>query len=600
MIPLASRTKSRFPGALVSAVIILFCSLVPSSFPSGLLIAQEEPTGGLEPGQVRMGASLWETLIENDINPVQWKEIFQYNKVNNPAFRKIRSAKVIPRGTLILVPPEGYSPSKPAPLKTNSTASSGRPSILDTLSLLDGILFLEIDAGGLRHVNDIIARYCIPAGLKDSRARDLIQRSVISDLRDLYHRMDREFSSRDRTYLIPLYLLAENHKSIKDRLQASFTDPALFVPRDSLFPLYSGDMLHTAAEGETYRSLARKYVPDPSVFPERYPYHKDRESHLGYMAQIIRHYNGNQPLWPGQRYYIPFWLPQGRYYDSIPEVKLIARDKKKMVYSNGLEVSLEYHVTRKKAYRQRRERYYPPLERRLPDGSRAYPDMLLWHRTGLDPESEQILRSKGRQHFSLRYIYRTSVANYYIDESGLCFLVADPENNARDHAGSPHDYRCFWDGQSNISDISLSVEVEGWFQGDLNSSQLETMRRFQEMVRSRWIIPMHRVLDHRKVACRRGPDLKLERGRKADGLSMNDRLALGIPSILDPDVIRGLVNPNLDGIQSRQADSLDYWCGVALDPDLEESARLTGWLQEGGRWLRPALSQSEDVFPASK
>lgn len=596
----SSRHTIRFPGPLGAFWIILFSAFFLAAFPAFHLFAQEGASIEQEPVQVRMGASLWETLIESDVNPAQWKEIFQYNKENNPAFKRIRSAKAIPRGTVILLPPEGGASPSAKPANKAPSAPTGRPAIRDTLSFLDGILFLEIDAGGLRHVNDIIALYCIPAALKDSRARDLIQRSVISDLRDIYHRMEREFSTRDRTFLIPLYLLAENHKSTKNRLQAAFTDPALFVPRDSLFSVYPGDILHKAAEGETYRSLARKYVPDPSVFPERYPYHNDRESHLGYMSQIIRHYNGNQPLWPGQRYYVPFWLPEGRYYDSIPEVKLISSDKKKRVYSNGLEVSLEYHVTRKKAYRQRRERYYPPLERRLPDGVRAYPDMLLWHRTGLEPEVEQILRSKGRQHFSLRYIYRTSVANYYIDESGLCFLVSDPEKNARDHAGSPHDYRCFWDGQSNISDVSLSVEVEGWFQGDLTAAQLETMRRLQEMVRSRWIIPIQRVLDHRKVACRRGPDLRLERGRKADGLSASDRLALGIPTILDPDVIRGLVNPNLDGIQSRQADSLDYWFGVALDPDLEESARLSGWRQEGKRWLRPMAPLSDEAFPASK
>jgi hypothetical protein len=597
---LKSRHTLSLPGTLGAAGIFFLCSLFSVPWPTYCLLAQEEASGGQEQNQVRMGASLWETLIENDVNPAQWKEIFQYNKANNPAFKRIRSAKSIPRGTVILLPPEGGAAPRAKPTKTSQAAAPGRPTVRDTLSFLDGILFLDIDAGGRRHVNEIIKRFCIPAGIKDSRARDLIQRSVISDLRDLYHRMDREFSSRDQTFLIPLYLLAENHKSIKSRLEAAFTDPALFVPRDSLFPVYPGDMLHTAAEGETYRSLARKYVPDPSVFPERYPYHNDRESHLGYMAQIIRHYNGNQPLWPGQRYYVPFWLAQGRYYDSIPEVRIISRDKKKLVYSNGLEVSLEYHVTRTKAYRQRRERYYPPLERRLPDGGRAYPDMLLWHRTGLEPDAEQLLRLKGRQHFSLRYIYRTSVANYYIDESGLCFLVTDPEKNARDHAGSPHDYRCFWDGQANISDVSLSVEVEGWFLGDLSASQHETMRRLQEMVRSRWIIPMQRVLDHRKVACRRGPDLRLERGRKADGLSASDRLALSIPPILDPDVLRGLVNPNLDGIQARQADSLDYWCGVPLDPDLEESARLTGWRPDNGRWLRPGVPLPDDAFPASK
>ncbi|MBN2290469.1 MAG: N-acetylmuramoyl-L-alanine amidase, partial [Candidatus Glassbacteria bacterium] len=231
--------------------------------------------------------------------------------------------------------------------------------------------------------------------------------------------------------------------------------------------------------------------------------------------------------------------------------------------------------------------HLPPLERKFDNGQSAYPDMILWHRTGLEPEIEELLRSKGREHFSVRYIYRSAVANYYIDEKGECFLIVDPEKNPRDHAGFPHDYRCFWNGQPRVSDVSIGIEVESGFTGNFTAAQLAACRKLQEVLRGRFIIADHRILDHRKVACRRGRGPALLRGRKADGLTSYERRALGIVPVLDPDVLRGLVDPNLDTIQQRYTDSEDYWYRVAPDPDLEKTARLVGWRLENGLWLRP-------------
>jgi len=277
-------------------------------------------------------------------------------------------------------------------------------------------------------------------------------------------------------------------------------------------------------------------------------------------------------------------------------VKLIRRTKKALYYANGLKVSLAYHVTRRKSYWRRREKYLPPLKRLLADGTPAYPDMIIWHRTGLEPEVEQLLREKGKKHFSLRYIYRMAVTNYYIDENGLCFLIVDPEKNPRDHSGNPCDFRCFWNGQTHVSDISIGIEIESGFYGDLSRRQLETARKLQEVIRARFIIPDERVLDHRKVACRKGPGPRLVRGRKADGLSPSDRLALNIAPTLDPDVLRGIVDPNLNIIQHRQADSTDYWYRVPIDPDLETSARKVGWFFAEGSWQPPFQTHRREVY----
>lgn len=552
----------------------------------------ESSSGGDAYVQVRMGSSLWETLIENGVNPTLWKDVFQYNKQNNPAFSRIRAANAIPRGTVIFIP--GDRDFKPAP----STGAS-RPTIRDTVSFLNGVAFVEIGAGGRRHVNEIVERFCVPSGVSDSREKSLIQRNAVNDLKDLYQRMGREFSYRDNTFFIPLYLLAEHQTAMRRRFDSILNEPSSFVPRDSLLPVNPDDIVHVAREGEDYHSLAKLYAGSAEVFPERYPYRGSPREHLNYMSQHIRHYNLNQPLWPGRKYFIPAWLPDGRYYDLTPEITLTRRADDRLYYSNGLEVSLEHRVTRKNNYVRNRETYYIPFQRRMSDGSPAYPDMILWHRTGLEPEVEQLLRARGRSQFSLRYIYRTAVTNYYIDENGRCFLVVDPELNARDHAGAPLDFRCLWEGQTRISDISIGIEVEGWFQGDLTREQLDTALKLQQMLRSRWIIPAERVLDHRKVACRRGPNLMLVRGRKADGLSAVDRLALDIRRVLDADILRGLVDPNLDDLQSRQADSLDYWYQVEFDPDLVETAEIAGWRLDDGSWRRPSAVQAGDVFPSS-
>ena len=100
------------------------------------------------------------------------------------------------------------------------------------------------------------------------------------------------------------------------------------------------------------------------------------------------------------------------------------------------------------------------------------------------------------------------------------------------------------------------------------------------------------------MACRRGPDLTLLRGRKADGLTAYERRVLDINPILDPDVLRGLVDPNLDIIQQRRQDSEDYWYNVEMDRDQQESARMVGWRHENGIWLRPG-TEKQQTIPAS-
>jgi len=545
----------------------------------------EEPAEVESHFTARMGSSLWETLIDEGVNPTLWKFIFRYNRAHNPAFSRITSARRIPRNTVIYIP---YDYEETSISNYNRTGSGSRKaSVRDTVALDSGLLLLNVAAGRGQRLNDVIKQFCIPVWMKNNSDRNNLLRNVKSDIRDIYRRMDRQLSYNDRSFLIPVHLLAGRFEAFQSKYENIYSSPEQYVPRDSILEVSSDDILHEAVEGENYRSLAELYLGNADIFPRNYPYRKSHFDHISYMAQHIRHYNLNQQFWPGKVYFIPGYLLEGRYYSQNPEVELKRKTKSALYYENGLKVSLAYHVTRRKAYWKRRQKYLTPLNRKFADGTPAYPDMIVWHRTGLEPEVEEVLRSKGRKQFSARYIYRMAAANYYIDESGNCFLIVDPEKNPREHAGHSIDFRCFWNGLQRVSDVSIGIEIEGGFLSVLSSKQLETARKLQEVIRGRFIIPDERVLDHKKVACRRGPDLRLLRGRKADGLTASDRAAIGIKPVLDPDVLRGIVDPNLNEIITRRADSTDYWYMVEIDPDLEESARRSGWQLSGRRWLSP-------------
>ena len=541
----------------------------------------------------RMGSSLWETLIDQGVNPTLWRFVFEYNRSCNPAFARITSAKRIPRNTVIYIPHERNDKS----VRTySSTSSRPRKAVVqDTVALDSGLLLLNVNAGRGQRLNDVIKQFCVPGWMKDKNNSNTLIRNVRSDIRDIYRRIDRQLSYRDRSFLIPVHHLTDRYEAFQKKYETIYSSPEQYLARDVILGVSADDIRHVAAQGENYRTLAKLYFGKADIFSGNYPYSKSEFDHISYMAQHIRHYNLNQQLWPGKVYFIPGYLLEGRYYDQNPQVKLERKTKKALYYENGLKVSLDYHVTRRKAYWKRRQKYLPALKRQLADGTPAYPDMIVWHRTGLEPEVEKVLRSKGRKQFSIRYIYRMAATNYYIDESGNCFLVVDPEKNPREHAGHSIGFRCFWNGLQRVSDVSVGIEIEGGFTSVLSRKQLETARRLQQVIRGRFIIPDERVLDHKKVACRRGPDLRPLRGRKADGLTTSDRVAIGVKPVLDPDVLRGIVDPNLNGMILRQADSTDYWYRVEIDPDLEESARRSGWQLSAGLWLSPdTVTETED------
>lgn len=538
--------------------------------------------------EVRMQGSLWETLKSAGVNPTMYQEVFDYNKQNNPRFRSFRSYKQIGRGTVIYIPNSmsGTRGGGAVPVRSQASWPS-RATIVDTVVQV-GVPLLVVKTGRGQSLNTVIQQLCLSPDLSDQRDQSNLVRNIRSDMHDIYIRIDRDWSSYSSEYLIPLHFQVDRRKELIKKIDYVLNRPEAYVRRDSIIYVNEGDIVHLAGAGESYLDLARRYCPPAESFPARYPYHKESRNHLRYMSQIIKHYNLNQAIHQGRTYFIPYYLKDAAYYRLTPEISAVRQTKSYIEYSNGLKLMLDYHVTRKKEYWKNRQKYILPLKREMEDGSLAYPDMILWHRTGLDPEIEDQLREKGRKQFSLKYIYRLSVANYYIDEDGNCYLIVDTDKNPRDHAGHSVTFRSFWNGEPRVSDVSIGIEIESGFLGDLNPSQLATARKLNDYLRSSWIIDPDRNIDHRKVGSRIGPDLMLTRGRKSDGLTLVDRRAIGIEhQVLDVDVLRGLVDPNLDELQERRLDIDDFWFGVYPDPDLEISAQMVGWKFVGGQWIRP-------------
>ncbi|MBN2288069.1 MAG: hypothetical protein JXQ83_01970, partial [Candidatus Glassbacteria bacterium] len=291
--------------------------------------------------EATLRGTLWETLIENGVNPTLWRDIFDYNRRYNKAFAKVKSAHRIPNGITIYIPSD-WQGQEPSAVKRTGPKQA---AVQDTVYRL-GMPALLVRAGRSQRLTDVIQQFCLPAAIKDSRDRSNLVRNVRSDIRDYYHRTGRELGNYDRSYFIPLHLVAEHYDSLTRRVEAFHHDPSLFIPLDSLLGVSGEDLSHTASEGEDYRDLALRYIGPADDFPEYYPYKKSPDDHLAYMAQIIRHYNLNQPLWPGKTYFIPGYLLAGGYYRDHPEVRLVRRAGDALYYQNGLKVSLEYHVTR--------------------------------------------------------------------------------------------------------------------------------------------------------------------------------------------------------------------------------------------------------------
>ena len=131
-------------------------------------------------------------------------------------------------------------------------------------------------------------------------------------------------------------------------------------------------------------------------------------------------------------------------------------------------------------------------------------------------------------------------ANYCVDLDGHVYRIVDYRRIAF-HCG-----RSMWNGQSNIDDFSIGIEVVGSYDHDITAAQYRSLRLLLAELKDRYHIPDERVLTHSMVAY--GSPNKWfphsQRGRKRCGMlfaraDVRQRLHLEAKPAFDPDVRAG-------------------------------------------------------------
>lgn len=204
---------------------------------------------------------------------------------------------------------------------------------------------------------------------------------------------------------------------------------------------------------------------------------------------------------------------------------------------------------------------------------------------------------------ALHQLYRYGEAHYLVDWKGVVYRIVDRRKVAF-HAG-----RSMWEGQVNLDEISIGIEVVGYYDRDLNPAQYEALRILLADLKQIYRVPDHRILPHCMVAYgapnRWHP--RPHRGRKRCGLlfAMPDvraRLGLGDRPRVDPDVAQGRLvaaDPYLEqALYGRRPPSMIPLAGTP-SPTLPQSERViqhgqTAW-EVVGRQYRS--SEVLYVFP---
>jgi N-acetylmuramoyl-L-alanine amidase len=137
-----------------------------------------------------------------------------------------------------------------------------------------------------------------------------------------------------------------------------------------------------------------------------------------------------------------------------------------------------------------------------------------------------------------RYVTPGGHAHYLVARNGTIYRILDPRYRA-DHAGVS-----MWNGRENLSDVSVGVELEGYFDEPFTARQYASVRWLLRVLRRRFHVASRDVLEHCRVAYARPNRFYSRpwRGRKRDpGLGNFDRRRAGLDDEyrVDPDVAAG-------------------------------------------------------------
>jgi N-acetylmuramoyl-L-alanine amidase len=137
-----------------------------------------------------------------------------------------------------------------------------------------------------------------------------------------------------------------------------------------------------------------------------------------------------------------------------------------------------------------------------------------------------------------RYVTPGGHAHYLVAGGGTIYRILDPGWRA-DHAGLS-----LWNGLENLSDSSVGIELEGYFDVPFSADQYRSLRWLLGVLRRRFRVASRDVLEHCRVAYTLPNRFfsRAWRGRKRDpGIDNFDRRRAGLDDeySVDPDVAAG-------------------------------------------------------------
>jgi len=170
--------------------------------------------------------------------------------------------------------------------------------------------------------------------------------------------------------------------------------------------------------------------------------------------------------------------------------------------------------------------YYSSLNKRRP--RRPHTKYIVLHTT------------EGSESGSLAKIRKYGEAHYFVSTGGRVYRIIEKGKIAR-HAG-----RSMWDGQRNIDNYSIGIEVVGYHNKDITDAQFKALRELLRQLKGLFDIPDVNVLTHSMVAYGRPNRFHKQnhRGRKRCGMlfarhDVRERLGLTAKPEQDKDVAAG-------------------------------------------------------------
>jgi len=189
-----------------------------------------------------------------------------------------------------------------------------------------------------------------------------------------------------------------------------------------------------------------------------------------------------------------------------------------------------------------RSRLNPKFKKKI----RQKTQYIIVHTSELGLDATLRVLSRGKQ-FQSGYKTPGGHAHYVIARNGRTYRILDKRYRA-DHAG-----RSMWNGRTDISDVSLGIELAGYHTAPITTSQYRSLEMLLQILEKAYGLNDQAVLTHSQVAYG-NPNpwfKKNHRGRKRCAKNFNRAKAgLGSGWKYDPDVRAGrlMADPTLAGV----------------------------------------------------